>query len=210
MKKWKILTLVMMVMAAWAVTSCSEEDNEVEEYPDWQATNDNFFNHLSDSVKALLAADPSRTDWKRIKTWSKSEAVEGSNSDYIIVHVISEDDPEATDCPKYTDTASVSYIGRLLPSTSYPNGFVFDQTFDGVYDKEVSASTSFTIGNDTGNSLVDGFATALQHMHRGDRWMVYIPYQLGYGSTENGTIPAYSTLIFDLILIDFWSPGYGE
>ena len=44
-----------------------EDDNEVEEYPDWQANNDNFFNRLSDSVVNLLAADPARTDWRRIK-----------------------------------------------------------------------------------------------------------------------------------------------
>ena len=54
--------------------------------------------------------------------------------------------------------------------------------------------------------LVDGFATALQHMRRGDHWMVYIPYQLGYGSQSQTGVPAYSTLIFDLRLVDFWSP----
>ena len=40
-------------------------------------------------------------------------------------------------------------------------------------------------------------------MHRGDHWLVYIPYALAYGSTKSETIPAYSTLIFNLTLIDF-------
>ena len=44
-------------------------------------------------------------------------------------------------------------------------------------------------------------------MHRGDYWRVYIPYQLGYGAVKNGTIPAYSTLIFELALIDFSPAG---
>ena len=52
---------------------------------------------------------------------------------------------------------------------------------------------------------VDGFATALQHMHIGDQWRIYIPHQLGYGTTAKSSIPAYSTLIFDLVLIDFVS-----
>ena len=66
------------------------------------------------------------------------------------------------------------------------------------------------IGNSSGNSLIDGFATALQQMRRGDRWMVYRPYQLGYGASGSGEIPGYSTLIFDLRLVDFWSPQVGE
>ena len=50
-----------------------------------------------------------------------------------------------------------------------------------------------------------GKTVFLQHMRRGDRWLVYIPYQLGYDSATNGAIPAYSTLIFDLALLDFGS-----
>ena len=56
-------------------------------------------------------------------------------------------------------------------------------------------------------SLVDGFTTALMSMHRGDHWTVYIPHQLGYGTSASGTVPAYSTLIFDLRLVDFSHPG---
>ena len=44
-------------------------------------------------------------------------------------------------------------------------------------------------------------------MHRGDHWTVYIPYQLGYGASASGMVPAYSTLIFDLRLVDFSHPG---
>jgi len=43
----------------------------------------------------------------------------------------------------------------------------------------------------------------LMYMHKGDCWRVYIPYQLGYGSQTKNAIPAYSTMIFDLILIDY-------
>ena len=38
-------------------------------------------------------------------------------------------------------------------------------------------------------------------MHKGDHWTIYIPYQLGYGSSKTGSVPAYSTLIFDLRLV---------
>ena len=205
MKRRGFYFLAVALFAVFGLASCSEEDDTVEEFPNWQARNDAFFNSLTDSVLNLLELNPARTDWKRIKSWSKSDSIEGSNSDYIIVNVIEEGDP-ASATPLYTDTVTVHYLGRLLPSVSYPYGYVFDQSYYGNYYDDVSKPLQMAIGNSGGNMLVDGFATALQHMRRGDHWMVYIPYQLGYGSQSQTGVPAYSTLIFDLSLVDFWSP----
>lgn len=205
MKRRGFYFLAVALFAVFGLASCSEEDDTVEEFPNWQARNDAFFNSLTDSVLNLLELNPARTDWKRIKSWSKSDSIEGGNSDYIIVKVIEEGDP-ASATPLYTDTVTVHYLGRLLPSVSYPYGFVFDQSYYGNYYDDVSKPLQMAIGNSGGNMLVDGFATALQHMRRGDHWMVYIPYQLGYGSQSQTGVPAYSTLIFDLRLVDFWSP----
>ena len=44
-------------------------------------------------------------------------------------------------------------------------------------------------------------------MHRGDHWRIYVPYQLGYGSTVSGQIPAYSVLTFEMALHDFAPAG---
>jgi FKBP-type peptidyl-prolyl cis-trans isomerase FklB len=48
-------------------------------------------------------------------------------------------------------------------------------------------------------------------MHVGDRWRVRIPYTLAYGESANTsgsvTIPAYSNLVFEIALYDFWHPG---
>lgn len=205
MKRRGFYFLAVALFAVFGLASCSEEDDTVEEFPSWQARNDAFFNSLTDSVLNLLELNPARTDWKRIKSWSKSDSIEGGNSDYIIVKVIEEGDP-ASATPLYTDTVTVHYLGRLLPSVSYPYGYVFDQSYYGNYYDDVSKPLQMAIGNSGGNMLVDGFATALQHMRRGDHWMVYIPYQLGYGSRSQTGVPAYSTLIFDLRLVDFWSP----
>lgn len=205
MKRRGFYFIAVALFAVFGLASCSEEDDTVEEFPNWQARNDAFFNSLTDSVMNLLELNPARTDWKRIKSWSKSDSIEGSNSDYIIVNVIEEGDA-ASATPLYTDTVTVHYLGRLLPSVSYPYGYVFDQSYYGNYYDDVSKPLQMAIGNSGGNMLVDGFATALQHMRRGDHWMVYIPYQLGYGSQSQTGVPAYSTLIFDLRLVDFWSP----
>ena len=203
------LLFAVAAAVAFGFASCSEEDDTVEEFPGWQARNEAYFNHLSDSVAELLRLDPSRTDWKRIKSWSKDSEAVGVNSDYIVVNVVEEGDP-ASATPLYTDTVSVHYLGRLLPSVSYPYGKVFDQSYNGNFYEEVARPVEMAIGNSSGNSLIDGFATALQQMRRGDRWMVYIPYQLGYGASGSGEIPGYSTLVFDLRLVDFWPPLVGN
>lgn len=193
-----------MAMVLPVAVACTEDDmDEVEEYPNWKETNEEYFESLSDSVIALIEADPDRTDWMRIKSWSKDEDEEGESTDYIIVNVIEAGDEDG-ECPIYTDTVEVSYTGRLLPSVSYPSGYVFDRTFYGDYDPELSASTTLAIGDSYGTELIDGFATALQNMRCGDHWKVYIPYQLGYGSSGSSSVPGYSTLIFDTVLLDFW------
>ena len=77
---------------------------------------------------------------------------------------------------------------------------MFDGTPFSELDKDVTKPTEMKV-----SSFVAGFSTALQHMHKGDRWRVTIPYQLAYGTTDKTTIPAYSTLIFEIELVDFYS-----
>ena len=98
----------------------------------------------------------------------------------------------------YTDSVRVIYQGRLIPSASYPQGKVFDPgTVYGKFSMETSSTTRFKVAN-----MVDGFATALQRMHVGDYWRVYIPSELAYGSKGAGDkILPNSTLIFDVELI---------
>jgi hypothetical protein len=71
-------------------------------------------------------------------------------------------------------------------------GFMYDDT------------TAFETGNEftarVGSSVIEGWSLALQQMHVGDYWRVYIPYYLAYGSTKYNSIPAYSALIFTIRL----------
>jgi FKBP-type peptidyl-prolyl cis-trans isomerase FklB len=95
------------------------------------------------------------------------------------------------------------YRGRLIPSKTYPEGEVFDETYSGDFDWKTANAQDFVC-----SALVDGFTTAVMHMNAGDRWRVHIPYTLGYGSSgSSSAIPAYSDLIFEVALLDFWSPG---
>ena len=49
--------------------------------------------------------------------------------------------------------------------------------------------------------LIPGWIIALQKMHVGDRWELYIPAEQGYGRFSQPGIPGGSTLIFDIELL---------
>lgn len=178
-----------------ALTSCSEEDTAAEEFPDWENTNNTYFASIYGYASGV--ADGS---WKVIKNFSLNDAIEPSAANSIVVEVLHAG--TGSGCPMYTDSVLVNYRGRLIPSTSYPEGYVFDQSYDGDYNPDTAKPAALYVGG-----LVDGFTTALQNMHIGDSWRVYIPYQLGYGSTGTSEIPAYSTLVFDVQLVAYYRAG---
>ena len=51
------------------------------------------------------------------------------------------------------------------------------------------------------NELITGWQIALTQMHVGDHWIVYIPWEMGYGKKGSGNIPGYSTLVFEMELV---------
>ena len=50
--------------------------------------------------------------------------------------------------------------------------------------------------------MIEGWKIALVNMRVGDSVRVVIPYKLGYGASGSGAIPPYSTLVFDMKLVD--------
>lgn len=190
MKNWKYILLSMMLFPlVGTVSSCSEsEDEEINEYANWQTRNEAY---IADIAKKC----------QRVKVYTKDQLEEGSASDYVYYEVLQQGD--GGDSPYYSDTVRISYRGRLIPTTSYPEGVVFEETYTGLFDWQTTGVSTTTL-----TGLIDGFTTILQYMHRGDRWRVYIPYQLAYNTTKKENIPVYSALIYDLALIDFTHPGY--
>lgn len=86
--------------------------------------------------------------------------------------------------PRLNSIVSVHYKGTLI------NGREFDNSW------KRKCPEAFRL-----NEVVEGWQIALQRMHVGDRWMIYIPYAVGYGTRSSGPIPAYSTLIFEVHLL---------
>lgn len=193
-----ILYLLALLAPVGLLSSCSESDNEEEEFPNWKKTNEQYFNNLYAMAKS--SADMGDKSWKVIRQWSLEESTAKDPYDYIVVNVL--ENGTGSGCPLYTDSVKVHYEGRLLPSTSYPDGYVFDKSFTGEFNPATALPAKFAV-----SGMIDGFTTALQYMHIGDHWKVYIPYQLGYGKTASGSIPAYSTLVFDVTLVSYYRAG---
>ena len=204
MKNLKYIWLALILFPlVGMVSSCSEEETEEAEFANWQQKNEAYFNQVVSDSK-----------YQKILTYTK-DATNSSvtNADYIYVDVLEEG--SGTQTPLYTDSIFYTYRGRLIPSKSYANGFVFDQSFLGDFDWSKSAMLKACVSwnpvktsTGTVNTLfTEGFCTALQHLKKGSRWLVYIPYQLGYGDTGSSSIPGYSTLVFEIAIADIWHPG---
>lgn len=87
------------------------------------------------------------------------------------------------------DTVVVHYTGKLL------NGNKFDSSLD------VGKPIEFPIGK---GMVIKGWDEALMLLGKGTKATLIIPSALGYGPNEvgNGAIPAYSTLVFDVELVN--------
>lgn len=87
--------------------------------------------------------------------------------------------------PGATDKVTVHYVGKLIDGT----------TFDSSVER--NEPITFEVGG-----VIPGWTEALQLMHEGDKWMLYIPHELAYGERGAGEqIPPYSTLVFEVELI---------
>lgn len=86
--------------------------------------------------------------------------------------------------PTLSDSVTVHYHGMLTNGT--------------VFDSSVERGEPITLGV---SQVIPGWTEALQLMKPGDKWMLYIPFALGYGSQSAGKIPPYSDLIFQVELL---------
>lgn len=112
------------------------------------------------------------------------------------------------DTPIFTDQVKVLYTGWFKRDWSMPDTYSDNQgktvtnkiIFDSTENRNNIPST-FSVNPHAANGIIDGFSTALQHMQVGDKWEIWIPWKLGYGSAQNGIIKAYTTLVFEVELV---------
>lgn len=83
---------------------------------------------------------------------------------------------------------TVNYKGMLL------NGTVFDASDD-------AHPLKTRLGR---GELIDGWEEALQKMQKGEKWLLIVPPEMGYGARgKPPAIPRRATLVFEMELVDF-------
>ena len=87
--------------------------------------------------------------------------------------------------PTSASNVTVHYTGKLIDGT--------------VFDSSVQRGQPANFGV---TQVIGGWTEALQLMKEGDKWVLYIPYELAYGERgQGGQIPPYATLVFEVELI---------
>ena len=87
--------------------------------------------------------------------------------------------------PEERSRVKVYYRGTLVDGTE------FDST------NKSNGPSTFRV-----SQVITGWTEALQLMPVGSKWELYIPQDLAYGSRDQSNIPPYSTLIFEIELVE--------
>lgn len=119
------------------------------------------------------------------RQWLRDKAAEPGVRELdkgILYKVIKNGNPK-NPSPNRNSVVTAHYVGKTI------NGKTFDSSRGGT-------APAFRL-----RELIPGWIIALQQMHVGDRWELYIPAEQGYGRMNQPGIPGGSTLIFDIELL---------
>lgn len=130
----------------------------------------------ADKKKADMNNYMKRTGQKFLDEVATREGVITLKSGMLVEILHTTTDPNAKS-PTASDSCEVTYSGTLKDGSKFDAG-----------------TTSFAP-----NQVIKGWTEAMQLMAEGDKWKLYIPYNLAYG--ERGApprIPPFAPLIFDI------------
>lgn len=214
MKRSSLLFLPFLLFLVGAFVSCDETE-VVGKYDNWRERGEAFI----DSIKTLTGENYVSTaeaadamELGKLYAIQTTAGTDLSGPQYVYCKKLVKN--ETGERPLYTGYHSKVYSYYC---GTYVNGDEFDGCFDGYTsldrnipippEKEPTAFDSFR--SFQVSNVIPGWTAALQLMRMGERWMLYIPWQSGYGASDYTppysytTVPAYSALTFDLTLDSF-------
>jgi FKBP-type peptidyl-prolyl cis-trans isomerase FklB len=133
-------------------------------------------NVWGEKKKGDMNAYLKRSGTKFLDEMSKREGIIKLKSG-MLIEIISPSTKTNPKSPTAGDSCEVTYSGTLKDGTKFDAG-----------------TTSFAP-----NQVIKGWTEAMQMMVEGDKWRLFIPYNLAYG--ERGSppkIPPYSPLVFEI------------
>lgn len=189
-----ILWLIgLLFVTSLSVVSCSETDGVEDPYANWEERNQRYIDSIATVAEANQGNEVGQ--WKIIRSYKLPPLgldEKGKVNDNVYCEILEVGD--GTVSPLFTDSVDVHYRGQLIPLND-GQIVTFDQSYQGELDLNAATSVGYKP-----SGVVTGWTSALQEMKAGDRWKLYIPYNLGYGESGYSSIPGYSILIFDLYL----------
>jgi FKBP-type peptidyl-prolyl cis-trans isomerase FklB len=155
------------------------------------------FDGKESEISDELASDFMNTYFKKLK--QEQSAVVRKEGDEFLAENMTKEGVEVTESglqykvitkgsgeiPTEGDKVKVHYTGKLI------NGTVFDSSIERGTPAEFAT-----------NQVIKGWTEALMMMNVGSKWELVIPADLAYGDRGTGPIPAGSTLLFEVELLE--------
>lgn len=177
--KYSILSILLTTLLIFA-TSCIK-DNTID-YTEWEQKNTAF----------VAAAEAERDDDGSLK----------------FTRIVPDWAPNAFTLVKWENDRSLTEK-NLRPLSNSVVKVKYD--LEDIEGRRITDSYSSTTHGDSiyqcrPNQNIIGFWSCVTNMHVGDSVTCVIPYVSGYGSTANGSIKPYSTLVYHIKLVSI--PAY--
>lgn len=199
--------LFVAVTFVLSFSSCLNTDNPYDEYNTWFVQNETYFNSKVKAYQDSAALFPNDFVVDSIPV--------NRGGGVILYKYIKHG--EGVDTAFYNSKVKTYYTGKRLKdgSDAYADMITFDTTFKITsqpgsnpavpltYDemKLYNSPATFEV-----NKVIKGWTYLLQQMVVGDRVRVTIPWYLAYGANASGSIPPFSTLMFDVELVEIINP----
>lgn len=173
--------VMFLILPAVAFIACDDDnDSTWEKYKSWRDANVAFY----DEQRFSMTPEGTNIYQSLTPAWNTSANI-------LIRYLNDRSKTVGNLSPMLTSTVDVKYIGRLY------DGVPFDSSYRNT------APYGDSLFRTQPSGVIQGWTIALLDMRVGDSARIVIPNNLAYGSSGSGTlIPPYSTLVFDVKLVD--------
>ena len=173
-----LLIIGLLGAASLSLSSCLDDDVE-DKYKDWREANEKWFTQqMSNTSYYSTVIAPWDPNGKVLIHWYNDTMLTRNNLK-----------------PLYSSTVDLKYRGMLYDATPFDSSYLSTSPADSI--------ARLQVGN---SGLIEGWSLGLMQMHVGDSCRIVIPYNLGYGSYEQGSvIKPFSMLVFDIKLQDIYA-----
>lgn len=183
MKKFFYMVLCAIATATFAACGNDDDDKKVNlgSYQEWRQTNDAWVTEMQ------AKKNPDGTPYYQtvIPVWNPGG--------FVLMHFFNDRSETAANLvPLYTSEVDVIYKGYNCKGVGFDSS-----TYVDAYGQLGVARLRI-------NNTIQGWGIAMEKMHVGDTAEVIVPYGVGYGATMTSSLLPYSSLRFNIRLVDIY------